>query len=164
FARWLIAFRRRLPRPDVALDFQGLLRSGLAGRASGSPVVVGMTDSREGSRFLHSMRVPVDAAGHAVDRNLAMAHFLGADPAGPVAFPLPEGALPAELAGSPVPPDVVLLHPFSRGAGKSLTAAQVVRLCEALAPRPVWLAGHLPDPPILTLPPSARNLLNRTTL
>jgi ADP-heptose:LPS heptosyltransferase len=56
---------------DLALDFQGLLRSGLMSRASGAGAVVGMSDSREGARWFHGHVVPVRAGAHAVERNLA---------------------------------------------------------------------------------------------
>src|SRR5437879_13005513 len=40
-------------RPDLALDFQGLLRSALIGKVSGARVLMGMSDGREGSRFFY---------------------------------------------------------------------------------------------------------------
>lgn len=162
FARWLAAFPGRAP--DLAIDFQGLLRSGLAARASGARRIAGMDDSREGSRLFHGIRVPVRHLRHAVDRNLALAAALGAATGSPACFPLPPGQPPAEFASSPPPENAVLLHPFSRGSGKSLTPGQVARLADILRPLPVILAGRVPSPPSHPLPSNVLNLLNRTSL
>src|SRR2546426_5562311 len=45
---WLKETRKL--RPDLALDFQGLLRSAFIARVSGAKQVYGMSDGREGSR------------------------------------------------------------------------------------------------------------------
>ena len=161
FRRWL---KDTLPQAgpwDVALDFQGLLRSGLIAKASGADARIGLSDSREGAWWFHTGVVPVEGGAHAVERYLAVPREL--DAGGPVEFPLPEGSCPAALVEGNVPAGAVLLHPFSRGKGKSLTAAQTVRLCERLAPRPVLIVGRS-DTPLSGTPENARNLLNATTL
>ena len=56
-----------------------------------------------------------------------------------------------------------MLHPFSRGDGKSLTDEQVRDLCEALAPLPVVLVGRSDDT-LPTLRDGVIDLLNQTTL
>ncbi len=175
FCAWL----KQLPaslHPDIALDFQGLLRSGLTARASRAPVRIGFSDSREGARFFHTHLIPVDPAAHAIDRSLALPRALGAD--GPTVFPLPQGTCPASLNPStfnvqcstfnddpslPPHPAPLLLHPFSRGTGKSLTTSQTAALCQALAPLPVILVGRS-DLPLPGLPSNTHNLLNQTTL
>lgn len=157
--QWLQELRWR-PAPDVALDFQGLLRSGLVCRFSGAKLIAGMTDSREGARFFHHHRVPVNTAGHAVDRYLALARAFGAE--GPPVFPLPEGDCPEILTRAPLPRDFILLHPFSRGEGKSFSPAQVRTFCEAMAPACIMVVGRFADP--IDLPPNALNLVNETTL
>jgi heptosyltransferase-1 len=43
---------------DVAIDFQGLLRSGGLAWASGAPHRIASVGTREGSRFLYTIRVP----------------------------------------------------------------------------------------------------------
>ncbi|MEQ1854524.1 MAG: glycosyltransferase family 9 protein, partial [Chthoniobacteraceae bacterium] len=114
---------------------------------------------REGEVAFHGMhgfpprREPV----HAVKRYLALAEALGCDTGGPLEWRIPEGTPPAQ-----VPVRFVLLHPFSRGEGKSLTAAEITAFCEELATVPVVLAGRTDVP----LSPAANvtNLLNRTTL
>ncbi|MBP7948332.1 MAG: glycosyltransferase family 9 protein [Verrucomicrobiales bacterium] len=164
FRSWLGAFRQR-PHPDVALDFQGLFRSAFLGRKSGARCVVGLADSREGAGLLHHVRVPVGASMHAVDRYLALAAACGAGE-GPLEFPMPEGACPPALAPDAVPVGrFVLLHPFSRGSGKSLRAEQVREFCERMAPERIFLAGKLETgEPLGPLPTNTANLLNQTTL
>jgi len=61
----------RQRRFDVALDFQGLLRSGLLVLASGAPRRVGFQNAREGAVFFYTERVPLPAnLEHAAEKNL----------------------------------------------------------------------------------------------
>ena len=161
FARWLKELPVRL-RPDAALDFQGLLRSGLTARASQAPTRIGFSDSREGSRFFHTHIIPVDPNAHAIDRSLTLPIVLGAS--GPPVFPLPIGNCPASLSPGEACPATILLHPFSRGKGKSLTPFQTFALCGELAPLSVFLVGRRDLPLPSPLPPNTRNLINQTTL
>lgn len=157
FRNWLKELPSRL-RPDVAIDFQGLLRSGLIARASQAPIRIGFSDSREGARFFHTHIVPVNAGAHAIDRSLCLPRGLGAT--GPAVFPMPAGEdFPVKAAGQ----RPIVLHPFSRGKGKSLTAAQAVALCQALAPLPVQVVGRA-EVDLSGLPGNVENLLNLTTL
>lgn len=136
-----------LPReePEIVLDFQGLLRSGLVSRWRGSRPVIGLSDAREGASWFYSHIVPMDAGAHAVDRYLELPRALGIriEPED-TAFELPEGAPPAGW------PDTlqnyVVVHPWSRGEGKSLSNPALNALCEALAPHPVVLVGMMEDP------------------
>src|SRR5205085_11337160 len=48
---WLKQTRKL--RPDIALDFQGLLRSAIIGKVSGAKQLIGMSDGREGSRLFY---------------------------------------------------------------------------------------------------------------
>lgn len=163
YRTWMEDFKWR-PPPDVALDFQGLLRSAWLCRKSGAGRIVGLSDSREGARFLHHARVPVERTDHAVDRYLRLVHACGVPP-GPVQFPLPAGSIPEGLHKATLPKDFVILHPFSRGDGKSLTATQVNLFCDAMAPVGVFVVGVTDaSRPPLTLPGNAFNLLNHTTL
>lgn len=182
FRKWLKELPSRLGPVDVAFDFQGLLRSGLIARASGAPLRIGFSDSREGARFFHNTVIPVDAGGHAIERSLALPRALGMDGMDgmdrvdrvdrvdgmdggrTLVFSLPEGKAPAALPGGVVPPGAVLLHPFSRGKGKSLTMEQTLRLCQELAPLPVLLVGRAEVEVLPALPGNVLNLLNATTL
>jgi ADP-heptose:LPS heptosyltransferase len=148
----------------VALDFQGLLRSAWVARRSGARVVMGMSDSREGARFLHHISIPVAENIHAVDRYQQMVTACGAGSAN-AQFPLPGGQLPVGVFPTAVPENFVLLHPFSRGVGKSLSVEQVNLFCEQIAPVGVFVVGRADVPEhLLQLPANAFNLLNRTTL
>ena len=160
FRSWLKQFPSHF-LPDVALDFQGLLRSGLAARASRAPFRIGLSDSRDGARFFYTHLIPVDCDAHAIDRSLTLPRALGAE--GPAVFPLPPGNCPAVLTEGTIPENAILLHPFSRGTGKSLTPAQTLTLCQALHPLPVLLVGRS-DLSLASLPSNARNLLNQTSL
>lgn len=158
FPQWIRALRERV-QPDLVLDFQGLLRSALIGWRSGGQTW-GTSDSREGARFFHHHVVKVPARRepvHAVQRALMLAAELGCDITKPLEWPLPAGG-PPEAA---VPPRFVLLHPFSRGAGKSLSAGEVAQFCKALVPTPVVIVGGAAK---LSPVPNAVDLLGKTTL
>lgn len=161
--RWSKRALREPSVPDLAIDFQGLARSGLMSKRSGAREIIGLSDAREGAGIFHGWKVAVDPGAHAVDRYLEVPRALGIDCAGAAdLFRLPSGA----CRGSDSPlPDVpfVLLHPFSRGAGKSLTAAQVERLCVALAPLPVVIVGRADDK-LVAARAGVTDLLNRTSL
>lgn len=138
FASWAAHWRRLArPQPEIALDFQGLLRSAVVARLSGACPVVGLSDSREGARLLHDHVVRVDPGAHALDRNLALVRAFGIIPGEP-ATPLPEGSRPS---GWPEGERPIVLHPWSRGRGKSLDPDVLQALCDALAPAPVALVG-----------------------
>jgi ADP-heptose:LPS heptosyltransferase len=163
YRAWMKEFKWR-PPPDVVLDFQGLLRSAWISRQSGARVIMGMSDSREGARFLHHIRVPVKPDIHSVDRYLTLVAACGAT-TGPVQFPLPIGNCPETIFKATLPRDFVLLHPFSRGTNKSMSGAQVKQFCELMAPIGVFVVGSAPVPEhLMQLPPSAFNLLNQTSL
>ena len=68
-----LTFLRELrQRPyDIAVDFQGLLRSGLITRVSGARRRIGFREAREGARLFYSEKVAVPpTVKHAVDRNV----------------------------------------------------------------------------------------------
>jgi heptosyltransferase-1 len=156
---WLVQLGRR--RPDVALDFQGLLRSALIARASRGRFIAGLSDAREGARFFYSHTVPVDAAAHAIDRCLALVRAFGATGDAPsVRDVIPAGdALNVDL-----PNRFILLHPIARGAGKSLTPLQIAQLTQALDAFPVVIAGVSSQPAPGVLPANVLDLTNRTSL
>jgi len=134
--RWLRDLRARY-RSERVLDFQGLLRSAIIGRACRGGMLAGLSDAREGARFFYDRRAEVGGIPHAVDRYLALAREAGAEGDGPLEWPLPEGNAPGRFRTQ----GYVLLHPFSRGAGKSLTPQEVTLFCRSLR-CPVVLAGR----------------------
>lgn len=156
---WPWMKKTRSLRPDVALDFQGLLRSALIGKISGAREFWGMSDGREGSRLLYGRTAKVDRRAHAVDRYLKLAEAFGASARQQIRFPLPTGdPLPRF---DPFPP-FVLLHPFARGNRKSLRASVVERFCEAFDPVRVVIVGKSSRK--IAVPENCVNLLNQTTL
>ena len=151
--------KTRALRPDVALDFQGLLRSALIGRISGAPEFWGMSDAREGSRFLYRNVAKVDRNSHAVERYLKLAEAFGAPARQPIRFPLPTGD---ELPRFDSYPPFLVLHPFARGARKSLSNDVIENFCRALAPVRVVLVGKTARR--IKAPDNCVNLANQTTL
>ncbi len=156
---WPWLKKTRSLRPDVALDFQGLLRSALIGKMSGAGELWGMSDGREGSRLLYKRTAKVDRRAHAVDRYLKLAEAFGAPVRDQLRFSLPSGdPLPRF---DPFPP-FVLLHPFARGNRKSLRASVVEKFCEAFDPVRVVIVGKSSRK--IAVPENCVNLLNQTTL
>ncbi|MBK5281146.1 MAG: lipopolysaccharide heptosyltransferase II [Nitrospiraceae bacterium] len=77
----------RAERFDLVVDLQGLFRSAAIGWLSGSPLLVGFTNGREGSPWFYSRRVPVPQSEmHAVDRYLLVAKAVGAVESGTPEF------------------------------------------------------------------------------
>ncbi len=69
----------RAERFDLAIDLQGLFRSGILARFSGAPTRIGFANGREGSPWFYTQRVPVLSPDiHAVDRYLSVVAALGA--------------------------------------------------------------------------------------
>ena len=146
-------------QPDLILDFQGLLRTAVVARAFSGVPVYGLSDAREGARFFQTHSVTVDPHAHAVERYLALAAALGANIGGLPSFDLPTGTAPAAaLPGEPW----ILLHPFSRGTGKSLSPEAVLAFCRAVG-HPVVIVGRA-DVSFSSVPANIVNLLNQTSL
>ncbi len=159
FAQWL---GREPPGWEVntVLDFQGLLRSGLIARATGAKRIIGLDDSREGARLFHTEVVEAGSNVHSVERYLRLARAIGAAD-GPVEFPLgPDQALdgfaPPERA-------YLVLHPFSRGEGKSLALDDAAIFCRAVHPRPVVVVGRGVRPDA-RWPDNVIDLLDKTSI
>src|SRR5438477_454781 len=72
---WLRQTRRL--RPDLALDFQGLLRSALIAKIARANQIYGMSDAREGSRWFYHRVAKVDRRVHAIERYLKLAELAG---------------------------------------------------------------------------------------
>ena len=132
---------------DLVLDFQGLFRTGLLGLLSGATMRVGFARAREGAPWMYTHRVPLPGehesswrllAMHAVDRNLAIVRFLGADVSRPI-FHLPglaedEKFIRGLLHGAEVEDhtQLIALAPWSRSALKSWPLSRFVELAEEL--------------------------------
>jgi ADP-heptose:LPS heptosyltransferase len=151
--------KTRSLQPDAAVDFQGLLRSALIGRISRARDFFGASDAREGARWFYDHIARVERRSHAVERYLKLAESAGATVRQPLRFPLP--------SGDPLPrfddhPAFVLLHPYARGAGKSLSRSVVQEFCQAFAPTRVVVIGKAPLRS--DAPGNCVDLSNQTTL
>jgi heptosyltransferase-1 len=102
---------------------------------------------------------PVTSTQHAVLRYLSLASLAGADISGKIQFTLPEGR---PVPNFELPNEFIVLHPFSRGAGKSLDEVEVYRLTAALAPWPVIIVGKADSP--ISFARNAASLVNLTDL
>jgi heptosyltransferase-1 len=146
-------------RPGLALDFQGLLRSALIAKISGAKKIYGMSDAHEGSRWFYNRVAKVNRHGYAVNRYLKLAECAGATVGEWLRCPLP--------TGDPLPrfdeyPPFILLHPFARGEGKSLSNAVITEFCYALAPNRLVIVGQSRRK--IDTPENCVDLTNRTSL
>ncbi len=128
-------------KPDLAIDLQGLLRSALMARFSGASFTLGLSDAREGAALFYSSYALVDPKAHALKRYSQVLEKLAISSEG-LSFQLPEGRIPADFSlSSPF----VVIHPYARGKGKSLTREQVLAFAEGVKPSPVVLLGKGPS-------------------
>lgn len=166
FSRWAQLLHRPKP-PEVALDFQGLLRSALISRFSHARHIVGLRDAREMSGWFYDYKADTRECLHAVDRYLELAQACGVQVnRSALVTPLPEGDAMDLPDGAEFPESPIMIHPYSRGEGKSMTAAQLQRLVDRLSPAPVVLIGKCDDEESCAIKGDDRvhNLLNRTTI
>ncbi len=73
---------------DLAIDLQGLFRSGILAYASKAPFRVGFKEAREGSVLFYTHKIEVEREIHAVDRYLKIASAIGCEFTD-VKFPMP---------------------------------------------------------------------------
>ena len=83
----------RAPRYQVAVDFQGAVRSGLLARWSGAPVIYGAAQPRENVASMLYTRQVVTSGTHVVQQNLSLAAAIV-----PVAVNVPEVEFPRDSA------------------------------------------------------------------
>tara|TARA_B100000315_G_scaffold167788_1_gene156286 strand:- start:13540 stop:14559 length:1020 start_codon:yes stop_codon:yes gene_type:complete len=77
----IFSFRKKLRHGsfDLAVDMQGLFRSGLIAFLSGAAVRIGFSNARELSSLFYTHKVDAPLNLHAVDRNLKLAAALGCE-------------------------------------------------------------------------------------
>ena len=131
--------KTRAIRPDLALDFQGVMGSVLTAKISGAKEVCGMSSALAGASWFYDRVARVDRRGHAVERYLKLVECAGATVGESLRCSVP--------SGDPLPrfdahPPFVLLHPFARGQDKSLSNAVVEEFCTSLAPTRVVVVGQ----------------------
>ena len=145
--------------PDLALDFQGLLRSALIGKFSRAKKILGMSDGREGSRFFYHGRARVNRREHAIERYLKLAELAGAKVGDSLRCPLPTGDT---LPRFDEYPPFILLHPFARGRNKSLSNSVIEKFCKVFAPTRVVVVGKSDRK--IDAPENCVDLTNQTSL
>jgi ADP-heptose:LPS heptosyltransferase len=118
-----------------------------------------MNDAREGAHLFYQHRARVDRQAHAVERYLSLVASLGVPIVRPVRFPLPSGD---EIARFEEDEPFILLHPFARGASKSLSDLAVEEFCHALAPHRVVIVGRTKKK--VPVPDNCMDLLNHTSI
>jgi heptosyltransferase I len=136
---------------DLVVDLQGLFRSAAIGWFSGSPLLVGFANGREGSPWFYSRRVPVPQVEmHAVDRYLLVAESVGALKSGTpeFRFHIPQtdyDEVDRLLSRSGVLPGAswVAMNPSARWLTKRWPAASFAEVADRLQQegRPVVMIG-----------------------
>lgn len=126
-------------RPDLALDFQGLLRSALTAKITGAKKISGMSNAFAGASWFYDRVAQVNRRSHPVERYLKLAECAGGTVGESLRCSVP--------SGDPLPrfdahPSFVLLHPFAQGQDKSLSNAVIEEFCRAVAPTRVVVVGQ----------------------
>lgn len=162
FLQWLQQNRKRLAA-DLVLDYQGLLRTAIIGKVAKSSRLLGLSDAREGSRWFYSAMADTAGEQHSVERYLALSELATGLSRPPVLqFPLPEGLPVRDI---PLPTRFFILHPFSRGVGKSMDVESALSLAALIAKKaPVLLVGRDAPPLPNSLPTHVHSLIDQTTL
>lgn len=122
---------------DLAIDAQGLFRSGFFAWASGARRRIGYSDAREGGWFFCSERCRVSEEAHTVERMLALARAAGAEPVEDMRLYAPAEDERAVEEDGRFAGRFVVIAPTSRWAGKRWPAERFARLaCALLAGNP----------------------------
>ncbi len=150
--------KTRQLRPDLALDFQGQLRSALIAKITGAKEISGMS-ALAGATWFYDRVAEVDRRSHPVERYLKLSVRTGATVGKSLRCSVP--------SGDPLPrfdahPPFVLLHPFARGQDKSLSNAVIEEFCHTLAPTRVVVVGQTPNR--MNTPENCIDLTRQTSL
>lgn len=114
---------------DLAIDFQGLLKSALVVFFSGADRAIGFTRNqlREPiSSFFYSDLVP-SKSQHIVEKNLDLARAIGAK-SGPITFPIPDGK-PSQILPSG---EFILANPIASWMSKQWPSTHYAELAKFL--------------------------------
>lgn len=125
---------------DVAVDLQGLLRSGIITYLSKAPLRVGFKEARELSHFFYNKKFSASIEKHAVLRYLEVARFLGCK-INSVKFPLPQAREPQWLKEFE---NFVVIIPSARWQSKNWPIPYFVELIDML-PYQVIVVGSKSD-------------------
>ena len=131
----------RRERYEVALDVQGLTKSGLVAWMSGAPRRIGFAgaESREANRLFVNHRVAVGDPMHVVDRNLELLRALDLEKPREISWSLPvapleegfERMLREELRAAPF----AVVNPGTTWETKRWPPERFAEVCRALAER-----------------------------
>lgn len=113
---------------DIAVDLQGLFRSGVITYLSKASLKVGFKEARELSHFFYNTKVSVPIEKHAVLRYLEVARLLGCK-INSVKFPLPQAMEPEWLRYFE---NFVVIIPSARWQSKNWPLPYIVELIEML--------------------------------
>jgi heptosyltransferase-1 len=133
---------------DLAVDLQGLLRSGIITMATRAPVRIGFSEAREGSSLFYNVRVKGGKDLHAVERYMKIAGALGCNEKD-ILFPFSlcsGGAKNVDEIGSGVK-DYAVIVPGARWDTKIWDAGNFGRIA-ALLPMKSFVIGSGSDLPI----------------
>lgn len=149
-------------RPDLAIDLQGLLRSGLMAKASGATQTIGLSDSREFASRFHSTTVETSPHEHAVRRYLRCLPAIGLSIPHEIEFNFCKYK---NTLNNLLKDNYIVLHPFARGAGKSIRSDNINAIIANIAYNAniqIVLVGmgQAPD----KLDPAVLNLVGKTEL
>jgi heptosyltransferase-1 len=152
---------------DLVIDLQGLLRSGMLGFRTGAAVRVGSAGDREFGWMFQTHLAPVDRTGHAVDRYLAVADYLGLGRL-PVQFVFPTDDADRAAAAPLLPagPFAVLL-PGTNWATKRWPVEKFAALVKPLRDRfglATVVAGSAGDSQLAAVIAGAGDLTGKTPL
>lgn len=152
---------------DVAIDLQGLFRSGWLTFQSGAPIRIGMSDAREMATLFYTRRVNVPRGErHAIDRYLAVAEAVGAGRA-PIEFIFADTEADRAFIAQRTPPRYALLFPGTNWPTKRWPVERYAALAKQLHERhnlPSIVGGGPDEAALGAQIPGAINLAGQTTL
>lgn len=136
---------------DLAIDLQGLLRSGLMARATHAPRKVGFADAREGGWIFYNERITVDKALSHIDRDVELLRAIAVPPSSDDQGRSPDLRLfPGDEARDFARHDerlkgnrFVVLAPTTRGSGRAWPMDRYAELARRLLTTPPSRDLHL---------------------
>jgi lipopolysaccharide heptosyltransferase I len=158
----------RSRRFDIAIDLQGLFRSGWLTFESGAPVRIGLSDAREMATLFYTRRISVPRGEqvHAIDRYLRVPQALGAK-SGPVEFLFADSVGDHAFVAERTPERYALMFPGTNWPTKRWPVAKFAELAQRLRERfnlPTVVGGGPNERELAAQIPGTINLAGQTTL
>jgi heptosyltransferase-1 len=126
----------RAQRYEVAVDFQGAVRSAVLARWSGAPVIYGATQPRENVASMFYTRQVIARGGHIVEQNLSLAEAVARRPLEMPKIEFPRDPVVEQQCRDPVQRgigDFVLLNPGAGWGAKQWPAERYGQVARQLA-------------------------------